>query len=98
MTVGERNPGFSQLCSSRLEEATGLGRGDFPSGSLQHGESTRAPCRRWFGRSLQPGVARIAAGPRRDSHRNTPGIFERGGEHASAALAEIIVAAAAIDP
>ena len=40
----------------------------------------------------------IAAGLLCDIHRNEPGVFERGGEHAGATLTEVIVAAAAIDP
>src|SRR5436305_878568 len=57
-----------------------------------------APRRRRFGRALQAGIPRIAAGARRDVDRDQPSIFERRGEHAGAALAEVIVAAAAVDP
>ena len=98
MTIGKRNSGFGQSGSGPFEEAPSLGCGNRPSGCLQNGEGARALCRRRFGRSLQPGIARIAAGPRCDIDRDKPGIFERGCKHARTTLAEIIVAAAAIDP
>src|SRR6202011_932480 len=69
-----------------------------PSGSLQHSQRARSPRRRRFGRALQTGITGIAADPRRDADCDEPGVLERGGEHAGTALAEVIVAAAAIDP
>ena len=98
MTIGERDPGCGEPCGRRLKGGAGRGRGLLPSGSLQHRERARAPRRRRFGRALQAGIPWIAAGPRRDVDRDQPSVFERRGEHAGAALAEVIVAAAAVDP
>ena len=98
MTVGERNPGLSQPCHRRLEGAPSLWRGNLPARGLEHGERARALRRRRFGRPLQPRVTWIPTGPRGNIYRDKPSVFERGGEHAGTALAEIIVAAAAIDP
>src|SRR5580693_4387153 len=98
MTVGERDAGCGEPCRRRREGGASLGRGLLPSGSLQYRQRARSPRRRRFGRALQTGIARIAAGARGDVDRDEPGVFERGGEHAGTALAEVIVAAAAIDP
>ena len=98
MTVGERDAGCGKPCRRRREGGAGLGRGLLPSGSLQPRQRARSPRRRRFVRGLQTGIPGIAADPRRDADCDEPGVFERGGEHAGTALAEVIVAAAAIDP
>ena len=98
MTVGEHDAGFGKARHRHLERGACLGRGLFPSGRLQHRQRARSPRRGRFGRTLQSGIPRIAADPGRDVDRDEPGIFERGGEHAGAALAEVVEAAAAIKP
>src|SRR5204862_2780120 len=95
--VCERDPGFGEPGRGSLESVPSVGRGVLPSGSLQYCEGTRALRRRRLGRTLQSGIPRIAAGPSRNVHRDEPRVLERGGEHTGAALAEIIVAAAAVD-
>src|ERR1700736_5144832 len=98
MTVGERDAGCSEPRRRSREGGAGLGRCLLPSGSLQHHQSARSPWQRRFGTALQTRTPGIAADPRGDADCDKPGVFERGGEHAGTALAEVIVAAAAIDP
>src|SRR6267378_1721304 len=69
-----------------------------PEAASRAAAASKALRRGWFGWAMQTGIPRITAGPRGDVDRDQPGVFERGGEHAGAALAEVIVAPAAVDP
>src|SRR5215472_18565767 len=75
----------------------GVGRGDRPAGSLDKGEAARFSWRRRARWSEQSGIAGIAAGANRDLVSDLPGVVQHRSEDAGRALAQAVVASAAIE-
>ena len=69
-----------------------------PARGLDDSEATRLDRQRRLHRTRETGMARITSDARRDGAGDNPRLVEARGKDAGAALAEIIVAAAAIDP
>src|SRR5262249_61275362 len=79
------------------QASLGAARPGCPTASLEHGKAARLPARRRRVRSLQPGGSGIAADTGDDFASHLPGILQRCGENAGAALTLIVVAALAVD-
>src|SRR5262249_47636370 len=75
----------------------GVRRGDRPAGGLDKGEAAGFWWRGPGGGSEQPGIAGTAAGANRDLVSDLPGVVQRRGEDAGRALAQAVVASAAIE-
>ena len=75
----------------------GVGRGDRPAGGLEKREAARRSRRRRARRPEQAGIAGIAAGAERDLVGDLPGFVHRRGEDAGHALAQSVIASAAIE-
>src|SRR5262249_39198180 len=68
-----------------------------PAGRLEEREAARLARCRPARRPKQAGVPRVSASTRGDLVSDLPGVFQCGGEHAGGALAQSIIAAAAIE-
>ena len=90
---GRRAPStFGRPSARRLEGAPSLWRGESPARGVEHGEAALVEVRA----ALAARVSWIPTGPRGNIYRDKPSAVRRRAH--GTALAEIIVAAAAIDP
>src|SRR6185437_1385993 len=66
LPVRNRDTGRGKLLDCILQCASGIRLGYLPPRGLQQRKGVWASRRWWIGRALQPGIAWIAAGPRRN--------------------------------
>src|SRR5262249_18830766 len=97
LTREELDPGSFEPCERIGHGLLGARRCGRPAGSFENGKPARF-ARRWRARRPeQTGIARIAAGARRDLVGDLPNVLQRHAENAGRALAQAVVTSTAIE-